>query len=85
MTSPDGIGRRLALVIAALGFALLSAFFVFYTARLLYVTKGLTVLRADGKGAYLGAVVFPLLALLFGWGGWRCARAVRRRSTPPAT
>jgi hypothetical protein len=59
-------------------FALASAFFIFYTTRLLYVTSGLRVTRPGGQGAYVGAVVFPLLALLFGWGAWRCVRAVRR-------
>jgi hypothetical protein len=54
--------------------ALLSAFFVFYTARLLYVTHGLTAIRAGGQGAYVGAVVFPLLAMLFGWVAWRLLR-----------
>ena len=58
---------------------LLSAFFVFYTARLLYVTRGLTAIRPGGQGAYLGAIVFPLLALLFGWLAWRCLRAARRQ------
>jgi hypothetical protein len=54
--------------------ALLSIFFVFYTARLLYVTRGLTAIRGGGQGAYVGATVFPLLALLFGWGAWRLFR-----------
>ncbi len=55
--------------------ALLSVFFVFYTARLLYVTHGLTAIRAGGQGAYVGAVIFPLLAILFGWGAWRLLRS----------
>jgi hypothetical protein len=42
---------------------LISAFFVFYTARLLVVTHGLQQTRAGGQGAYIGAVVFPILAL----------------------
>ena len=71
-------GRIAALYIAALMLALLSSFFVFYTARLLYVTRGLSAIRAGGKGAYVGALVFPLLALLLGWGGWRCVRVARR-------
>ena len=54
--------------------ALLSVFFLFYTARLLYVTRGLTAIRTGGQGAYVGAVVFPLLAILFGWGAWRLLR-----------
>jgi hypothetical protein len=58
--------------------ALLSVFFVFYTARLLYVTRWLSAIRAGGKGAYVGAAVFPLLALLFGFVAWRCVRAARR-------
>jgi len=55
--------------------ALLSVFFVFYTARLLYVTHGLTAIRAGGQGAYVGAIIFPLLAILFGWGAWRLLRS----------
>jgi hypothetical protein len=53
---------------------LLSLFFVFYSVRLLYVTRGLTAIRAGGQGAYIGAVVFPLLAILFGWGARRLLR-----------
>jgi hypothetical protein len=57
--------------------ALLSAFFVFYTARLLYVTSGLRTIRVGGQGAYIGAIVFPLLALVCGWAAWRCFRHAR--------
>ena len=53
--------------IVAFAAALASAFFVFYTARLLVVTGFLQHTRAGGQGAYVGAVVFPLLALGFGW------------------
>jgi len=42
------------------------------------VTRGLRATRAGGQGAYVGAVVFPLLAISFGLGAWRCARAARR-------
>ena len=58
---------------------LLSAFFVFYTARLLYVTRVLTAIRPGGQGTYIGAIVFPLLALLFGWFAWRCLRAAGKQ------
>jgi hypothetical protein len=54
--------RRALAVVAGLG----SAFFVFYTVRLLVVTKFLTHLRPGGGGARIGAVVFPLLAVLLG-------------------
>jgi len=70
--------RRAVFGSAALLLALLSGFFVFYTARLLYVTKGLRATRAGGQGAYVGAVAFPLMALLFGWCAWRCVSALRR-------
>ena len=53
--------------IVAFASALASAVFVFYTARLLVVTGFLQHTRAGGQGAYVGAVVFPLLALGFGW------------------
>lgn len=70
--------RRALLSCVALILGLLSAFFVFYTARLLYVTRGLRATRAGGQGAYVGAVAFPLLAILLGWGAWRCVRNLRR-------
>jgi len=57
--------------------AAVSVFFVFYTARLLYVTHGLSAIRAGGQGAYIGAVVFPLLAVAAGCAAWRL---LRRRS-----
>ena len=58
--------RGLAIVAAAL-----SAFFLFYTVRLLAVTSFLQETRPGGGGAYVGAVVFPLLALAFGWASYR--------------
>jgi hypothetical protein len=77
--SPHSTKIRRALVGgAALLLALFSGFFIFYTARLLYVTRGLRATRAGGQGAYVGAIVFPLLALLLGWGAWRCVSALRR-------
>jgi hypothetical protein len=67
--------RALAVVLGIIGL-----FFVFYTARLLYVTHGLTQIRAGGNGTYIGAVAFPMLALVFGYGAWRCARTIRTRN-----
>jgi hypothetical protein len=51
--------------------ATLSAFFLFYTVRLFVVTGFLQHTRPGGGGAYIGAVVFPLLALGFGWAAYR--------------
>ena len=57
-------------VLAVLCFAV-SAFFVFYTVRLLVVTGGLAHTRAGGHGAYVGAIVFPVVAVGFAWLGKR--------------
>lgn len=62
----------LRLVAVALG--LVSAFFIFWMVRLLVVTGFLMHTRAGGGGAFIGAAVFPLLALAFGWASLRCWR-----------
>jgi hypothetical protein len=46
---------------------LVSVFFVFWFVRLLVVTGFLQHLRPGGRGAYIGALVFPLLAIAFAW------------------
>ena len=56
---------------------LISAFFVFYTVRLLAVTGFLMHTRAGGQGAFIGAVAFPVLAVVSGF----AARACWRRGT----
>jgi hypothetical protein len=66
--------RILALILAAL-----CAFFVFYTVRLLVVSSFLQHTRVGGQGAYVGALVFPILALLFGWASVRCWRRASRQ------
>lgn len=58
----------------AIGLGALSGFFVFYTIRLLAVTHFLQQTRAGGQGAYVGAVVFPVLALVFAYASLRCWR-----------
>ena len=68
--------RLLALII---GFV--SLFFVFYTIRLYTVTRGLQAVRTSGHGAYVGAVVFPVLAIALGALAWRLWR---RGATEPA-
>ena len=64
--------------VAGIILALTGGFFVFYTARLLYVTSGLRTIRVGGQGAYIGAIVFPLIALICIWGAWRCLRRARK-------
>ena len=58
-----------------------SAFFVFYTVRLLVVTRFLQHTRAGGQGAYIGAIAFPIIAILFAWSSirfWRIASRTRK-------
>ena len=65
--------------ILAVVLGLVSAFFVFYTARLLVVTGFLQHTRAGGQGAYIGAVGFPALAVLLAWASYRAWRRGGRR------
>ena len=58
---------------------LISAFFIFYTFRLLYMTEGLTAIRTGGEGAYIGAVAFPVIAILFGFISWRLFKSMRKK------
>jgi hypothetical protein len=67
--------RRVLAVIAAA----VSAFFLFYTIRLFVVTGFLQRARAGGGGAYIGAIVFPILFLIFGWIAIRAWRRPIRR------
>ena len=60
---------------AGIVLALISAFFIFYTCRLLNVTRFMTAVRASGHGAYVGLVVFPLIAIAAGWAAWRLLRS----------
>jgi len=64
---------------------LVSAFFAFYTVRLLFVTGLLQHTRAGGQGAFIGAVAFPVIALAL---AWTSVRAWRRGGSgsgaPPA-
>lgn len=70
--------RRLFAIIAGL----FSAFFVFYTLRLVAVTRFLTELRPGGGGAWVGVVVFPVLAVLLAWAAVRLWRGPRSRAVP---
>jgi hypothetical protein len=72
--------RRVLAIVAGVG----SMFFVFYTIRLLVVTRFLTHLRPGGGGAWLGAVVFPLLAVLLGAVAARCWRGPRSQPVAAA-
>jgi hypothetical protein len=70
--------QRLLLYTLSALFAFLSLFFVRYTLRLLYVTRGLQATRSGGEGAFVGAIVFPALAAGCAWVSWRCIKRARR-------
>ena len=72
------IGSTLGIATGIL-LSVLSIFFFFYTGRLLYVTRWLSTIRPGGQGAYIGAIVFPLIGLLSAWGAWRCFRAAKKQ------
>ena len=61
----------------AVAFGVGSAFFTFWTLRLLVVTGFLQRTRAGGQGAFVGAVVFPVLAATLAWASHRCWRRSR--------
>ncbi|MDB4899330.1 MAG: hypothetical protein JWN53_1138 [Gemmatimonadetes bacterium] len=83
MTTSDQATARAALRFLAILFAAISAFFIFYTIRLLVVTRALQATRPGGQGAYVGAVVFPLLAIGCGWVSWRCFKRSHRIGLAP--
>jgi hypothetical protein len=70
--------QRLLLYTLSALFAFLSVFFVYYTGRLLYVTRGLQATRPSGQGAFVGALVFPALAIGCAWVSWRCLKRGKR-------
>ena len=61
---------RVTAAVLALG----SAFLAFWTLRLLVVTGFLLRTRTGGQGAYIGAVVFPVLAVALAWASRRLWR-----------
>jgi len=57
----------------------IGAFFIFYTVRLFYITQGLSNIRVGGKGTYIGAVAFPILALTFCLISWRLYKTIQKK------
>jgi hypothetical protein len=70
--------QRLLLYTLSVLFAFLSVFFLYYTGRLLYVTRALQATRPSGQGAFIGALVFPALAIGCAWVSWRCLKRGKR-------
>ena len=71
--------RLILLYLLSIITGLISLFFVFYTVRLLYVTHRLSVINTGGQGAFIGAIVFPLLAIGFGFIAWISIKSIRSK------
>lgn len=71
--------RGVVLALIAAAFVGASAFFVYYTIRLVYINAaGLVPPARRESGMYIGAVVFPLASLAFGYLAVRCGKAAAR-------
>jgi len=72
-----------SILLAAVAMVLFAgcAFFVYYTARLIYVNLTVAgVAQHRQAGMYIGAVAFPVIALALGYLGLRCVKASRRKT-----
>ena len=66
------------------GFALPCIFFTYYTVRLIYVNLAASAEDAAAHrtgGMLIGAIVFPIAAIIFGLISWYCFRKARRAFT----
>jgi hypothetical protein len=73
------LGSTFASTLAAIAgtiLAVASAFFAYYTVRLAYINLAGRVGHRE-NGMFLGAVAFPVAALLFGWCSRWCFRKAR--------
>ena len=71
--------NRILFTVCGIAFAVPSLFFTYYTIRLLYVnltTVDAAVHRTDGM--LIGAVAFPLAAILFGLFSWFFLKRARK-------
>ncbi|MEO7966923.1 MAG: hypothetical protein ABIT38_23750, partial [Gemmatimonadaceae bacterium] len=60
---------------------IICAFFTYYTVRLLIVTGALQHTRVGGQGAYIGALVFPLISVICAWAAIRAWKRGGDRNT----
>lgn len=70
--------RQTLFGVAAAILAALSLFFTWYTVRLLYINLAVPEVAAHRQtGMYIGAMVFPIAAVGFGWLCVRCWKRAR--------
>jgi|KBSMisStandDraft_5_1062788.scaffolds.fasta_scaffold1675108_1 hypothetical protein len=64
--------RILFLGAAGVALAAVCIFFVYYTGRLIYINVfGPSLAGRRQNGMYIGAVAFPIAAMVFGWLSWK--------------
>lgn len=76
--------RNTILVIIGVVFAAPCIFFTYYTVRLIYVNITATAEDAAAHrtgGMLIGAIAFPVAAIVFGLISWFCFRKARRGFT----
>ncbi len=79
MNNQSGKIKLIAFILLGIVLGSGSIFFAFYTARLVYINLTAADAAAHRSGGmFIGAIAFPLAALLFGWLGWRCVKAAYR-------
>jgi hypothetical protein len=80
MNDKTGQLKKFLLAVTGTGMVLPCMFFAYYTIRLIYIN-----LTADstgprpGAGMYIGFVVFPVAAIVFGVLSWLCFRTAFRK------
>lgn len=76
--------KNLLFGVAAVGFAAPCLFFLYYTVRLIYVNFAASAENAAAhrtSGMLIGAIAFPIAAIVFGLISWFCLRKARRGFT----
>jgi hypothetical protein len=70
--------KMIFLSLAGTLLALASLFFLYYTVRLIYINLTVAEIAARRSGGMLiGAIAFPLAAILFGFLSWFCFKKAR--------
>ena len=74
--------NKILFIFGGVAFAVPCLFFTYYTARLLYINLTMDDAAAHRTGGMLiGAIAFPLAAIVFGLISWFCFK--RARSVAP--
>lgn len=70
--------KTISLYLIGMLFALASLFFVYYTARLIYINLTIAeVVEHRSGGMLIGAIAFPLAAIIFGFISWFCFKKAK--------